>query len=48
MGSQGLVTAIAVITASLRDHFGGKATHVLKVVCSDRRWVTERRFVTDF
>ena len=31
-----------------RDHFGGKATHVLKVDCGDRQWVTVRRFVRDF
>ena len=31
-----------------RDHFGGKATHLLKVDCQDRRWETVRRFVRDF
>ena len=31
-----------------RDHFGGKATHVLKVDCRAQRWVTRRRFVRDF
>ena len=31
-----------------RDHFGGRATHVLKVDCRARRWTTLRRFVSDF
>jgi hypothetical protein len=31
-----------------RDNFGGRGTHVLSVRCSDRRWVTVRRFVENF
>ncbi|MBW3594329.1 MAG: ABC transporter substrate-binding protein [Actinobacteria bacterium] len=30
------------------DHFGGRAIHVLKIDCSQRRWKTVRRFVRDF
>lgn len=30
------------------DHFGGRAMHLLKAECSDRRWHTARRFVRDF
>ena len=31
-----------------RDHLGGRGTHVLKANCSERGWVTVRRFVSDF
>ncbi|MDQ3940511.1 MAG: ABC transporter substrate-binding protein, partial [Actinomycetota bacterium] len=33
---------------SARDHFGGRAIHVLEARCRDRRWHTVRRFVRDF
>ncbi|MGH3118542.1 MAG: ABC transporter substrate-binding protein [Gaiellales bacterium] len=31
-----------------QDHFGGKAIHLLRARCSDRRWHTVRSFVSDF
>ncbi len=31
-----------------RDHFGGRATHVLRARCSDGRWHTSARFKRDF
>ena len=30
------------------DHFGGRAMHLLRADCSDSRWHTARRFVSDF
>ena len=31
-----------------RDHFGGRAVHLIKANCQRERWVTKRRFVRDF
>ncbi|MFP5351682.1 MAG: ABC transporter substrate-binding protein [Actinomycetota bacterium] len=30
------------------DHFGGRGVHMLRASCSDRRWHTAGRFITDF
>lgn len=30
------------------DHFGGRGTHLLRADCTDSRWRTARRFVSDF